>query len=60
MVIGVTDRIAVNELNAIASDPDDENVLLVGDFEGLFEIVSDIAKFACAKRKYTLCHLPIS
>lgn len=47
VVIGVTNQIVESQLNAIATDPDSENVLLVGDFSSLLDIVSDITRVAC-------------
>uniref|UniRef100_UPI00193A61B8 uncharacterized protein LOC120335429 n=1 Tax=Styela clava TaxID=7725 RepID=UPI00193A61B8 len=53
VVIGVTDQIVESELNAIATDPDSENVLLVGDFSALLEVVAEVTRFACRKADWS-------
>ncbi|XP_078487952.1 uncharacterized protein LOC100179634 isoform X3 [Ciona intestinalis] len=49
IAIAVTDRVDIDEINAIASDPDELNAFFVNDFQGLFSVVENIALFACGQ-----------
>ena len=41
-----------DEINAIASDPDEANAFFINDFAGLLNVVENIATFACGQGKF--------
>ena len=49
VVIAVTDNVNKDEINAIADDPDDANAFFIDDFDGLANVVENIALAACGR-----------
>jgi len=49
VVIAVTDNVNKDEINAIADDPDEANAFFIDDFQGLNNVVEDIALAACGR-----------
>ena len=54
IVIAVGDTIDVDEINAIATDPDSANVFFIQDFNSLSAAVRNIAVAACGRGVWKL------
>ena len=50
IAVGIGDQISEDELNAIASEPDDENVILVDDFNSLVHVEEQLRVVICEGR----------
>jgi len=51
VAIGVTDNVDENQINAVASDPDEANAIFVRDFQDLLDLVGSVALLACGRGK---------
>ena len=56
--IGITQAVSEEEINAIATNPDNANAIFVRDFRDLPGIVDSIATLACGKGK-ALCRFAV-